>query len=93
MATARLPLRNVALDPASLRVAEEVLDEVWASLERYIGKDESACGAARMRLANIVLDLAKDGQLDTLQITRTAARLMARRSRVRHAGRHSKGPD
>jgi hypothetical protein len=31
---------------------------------------------AQMRLANIVLDLAKDGHLSALQITRTAARLM-----------------
>ena len=61
-------------DPATLNAVEEALDEVWESLASYLVKDGDE--AARMRLANMVLDLAKDGQLGTLQITRTAARLM-----------------
>ena len=64
------------LDPATLKVVEEVLDEVWASLAPHLGRDGESTDAAQMRLANIVLDLAKDGHLSALQITRTAARLM-----------------
>ena len=64
------------LDDAALKLAEDVLDEVWEVLASYLDKDEHKGEAARMRLAGIILDLAKDGQLGALQITRTAARLM-----------------
>jgi len=55
---------------------EELLDEVWVSLAPYLSRDGEDSEAARMRLANIILDLAKDGQLSALETTRTAARLM-----------------
>ena len=70
------PHSEAGLDPATLQVVEEVLDEVWASLAPHLGRDGESTDGARMRLANIVLDLAKGGQLGALQITRTAARLM-----------------
>jgi hypothetical protein len=72
MTKARLPIE----DTATLKVAEEVLDEVWDSLAPYLAKNGEKAEASRMRLANIVLDLAKDGQLGALEMTRAAARLM-----------------
>jgi len=72
MTKARLTIE----DTATLKVAVEVLDEVWESLAPYLAKDGEKAEASRMRLANIVLDLAKDGQLGALEMTRAAARLM-----------------
>jgi hypothetical protein len=72
MTRADLPIDEAA----TLKVAEEVLNEVWASLAPYLAKEADKTGTARMRLASIVLDLAKNGQLGALQITRAAARLM-----------------
>jgi hypothetical protein len=59
----------------------DVLDEAWASIAIDFGNDFRKIEAARIQLATIVLDLARDGQLGQFQITRTAARLM----REKHA--------
>jgi hypothetical protein len=64
------------LDVTTLAVVEQVLDEVWASIAPDLDVHGGGTDVVRMRLANIVLNLAKDGQLSALQITRTAARLM-----------------
>ena len=55
--------------------------EAWASISSGFGNDFREVEAARIQLATIVLDLARDGQLGQLQITQTAARLM----REKHA--------
>ena len=49
---------------------------MWQSVLPLIGVDAGEIKAARNSLATLVLDLARDGQLDALQITHTAARLM-----------------
>jgi hypothetical protein len=61
---------------AKLRMLGELFDEVWASVAAAFGKHPNQIEHARIRLARIVLDLAKDNQLGPLQITRTAGRLM-----------------
>ena len=68
-------------DPDTLNMLGEVLDEAWAPIAIDFGTDIREIEAARIQLATIVLDLARDGQLGQLQITRTAARLM----REKHA--------
>jgi len=68
-------------DPDTLNMLGEVLDEAWAPIAIDFGTDIREIEAARIQLATIVLDLARDGQLGPLQITRTAARLM----REKHA--------
>ena len=72
---------SASYDPDTLNMLREVLDEVWASIMNGFGNDFREVEAARIQLATIVLDLARDGQLGQLQITRTAARLM----REKHA--------
>src|SRR5882757_9098258 len=57
----------------------QIVDEIWACLSPEIGKSRDHIEFARDHLALTVADLAKDGQLSPLQITRTAARLMRER--------------
>ena len=81
MSNAHHLFSSASCDPDTLNMLGEVLDEVWASITIDFGKDFREIEAARIQLATIVLDLARDGQLSQLQITRTATRLM----REKHA--------
>ena len=67
---------SASYDPDTLNMLGEVLDEAWASISSNLGIDFRETEAACIQLATIVLDLARDGQLGQLQITRTAAQLM-----------------
>jgi len=66
-------------DPSTVHTLGEIFEEVWASLAPEVGKSRCDIQFARNHLALIVVDLAKDGQLSPLQITRTAARLVRER--------------
>jgi hypothetical protein len=81
MSKAHQLFSSASYDPDTLNMLGEVLDEAWASIASHFGNDFRKIEAARIQLATIVLDLARDGQLGQLQITRTAARLM----REKHA--------
>ena len=73
------PLTHVSgrsYDPAELKQLMLIFDEVWASLTMDGFGRGSHIAPQRDRLATIILDLASDGQLDALEITRTASRLM-----------------
>ena len=73
-------------DPDTLNMLGEVLDEAWSSILSGFGNyDFHEVEAARIQLATIVLDLARDGQLGQFQITRTAARTHAREARAHQA--------
>jgi hypothetical protein len=76
MTSARRLIRGATFDPADLKCLRDVFDEVWTSIAPNYRKDAATAGAAQQKLATIILDLAKDGQLGPLQITRTAGRLM-----------------
>jgi hypothetical protein len=65
--------------PEVVHTLGEIVDEIWACLSPEIGKSRDHIEFARDHLALTVADLAKDGQLNRLQITRTAARLMRER--------------
>jgi hypothetical protein len=81
MSEAHHLFRSALHDPDTFNMLGEVLDEVWASISSDVVIDFRETEAACIQLATIVLDLARDGQLGQLQITRTAARLM----REKHA--------
>jgi hypothetical protein len=65
--------------PEAVQTLGEINDEIWARLSPEIGKSRDHVEFARDHLALTVADLAEDGQLSALQITRTAARLMRER--------------
>ena len=74
MPKARRLIEGATFDPADRKTLAAIVEEVWA----LIGAEYSLIEfeSARARLATIALDLAKDGQLGPIEITRTAARLM-----------------
>lgn len=76
MPKARRTIQGACYDPETLAVLGEVLEEVWAWVASEFANDAQTVEAARIRLACIILDLAKDRQLSALQIAQTAARLM-----------------
>lgn len=76
MTSARRLIRGATFEPADLKCLRDAFDEVWASIAPNYRKDAATVDAAQQKLATIILDLAKDGQLGPLQITRTAGRLM-----------------
>lgn len=67
---------NASFLPQTLTMLGEVFDYVWASVAQKFGDDPDAIEGARIRLATIVLELAKDGQLGPTQIAQTARRLV-----------------
>lgn len=71
--------------PAELKELMTIFDEVWASLMTDGFARGTDVAAQRNRLATIVLELARDGQLGALQVTRTASRLMRGREVSRTA--------
>jgi hypothetical protein len=75
----RFLISNTAFGHNALNAFGEIFDEVWQSILPDVGDDAREIKTARDRLAALILELAKDGQLDALQITRTAGRLMRER--------------
>jgi hypothetical protein len=64
------------LAPSELDELAVLFDEVWASLMIDSAGTIEGFPRQRMRLATLVLDLSQDRQLDALQITATASKLM-----------------
>ena len=75
MPKARIRNSNASLPPEVLKMLGELCDEVWASVAADFGDDRDQIKTARIRLATIILDLAKDGDLRPLEIAGTAAGL------------------
>jgi hypothetical protein len=70
--TVSFPKWQGAFDSTAVHLLGEVFDEVWVSLAPEIGKSRCDIQFARNHLALIIVDLAKDGQLSPLQITRAS---------------------
>jgi hypothetical protein len=61
---ARKLIAGAPLGPDALKVLFQAFDEAWAVLAPRYGNDASAIEAARTRLANILLSLARDDRRD-----------------------------
>jgi hypothetical protein len=86
MSNVRILHGHTSYGPEQLKELGELFDAVWASVALDFVEDGEGKEAVRARLATIVLDLAKDGQLDAMQITRTAGRLIGQEHRGEIAG-------
>ena len=75
-----------SFDPDALHMLGQLFDEVWASIAPEIGKCCDDIAVARNHLAGILVELARDSQLDASQITRTTTRLMRERYNLRCTG-------
>jgi hypothetical protein len=76
MPKARRAIMGASFEPATSRMLGEVLEEVWASVAPEFENDAQTIERGRTRLAPIIIDLARDHQLNALQIAKIAARLM-----------------
>jgi hypothetical protein len=75
---------NASLRPEALKMLGELYDEVWASVAADFGDDPDEVETAQIRLATIILDLARDGERGPLQITATAAGLIREKPSLAH---------
>ena len=73
-------IENVCFDHERLRVIAGIFDEVWASIKASVGSSGRDIEAARDNLAELVLHLARDGQLDERQLRSTVSRLAHERA-------------
>jgi hypothetical protein len=76
MPIARISVFVASFEPPELKMLGEIFDAVWACVGSDFSSDRDEIEAVRMRLAMIILDLARDGQLGAHQIARTAGRLI-----------------
>lgn len=68
---------HIALGPEGLELLGATFERARAMLEADLDTtDEKKLGAVRLRLALLVLDLARDGQLGPEQIIATAVRVI-----------------
>jgi hypothetical protein len=70
---ARQILSGASFAPDQLRVMFEAFDRAWAAIAVKIGDDPPAVEVARIKLANLILSLARDGSPDDPERLKTAA--------------------
>jgi hypothetical protein len=64
--------------PDALKVLCEAFDEAWEDIAGSFGANTLAIQAARLKLANIILDLGRNGSNDPEEIKDSALKTMAR---------------
>jgi hypothetical protein len=73
---ARRLIEGASYDPATLKALYKAFDDAWEQIAPLVSKRGGAIEAARMKLAEIVLSLAKDGHHEPQHLTRAALKLM-----------------
>jgi hypothetical protein len=75
---ARQLIGSASYGPDQLRVLFEAFDQAWNAIAAGVGNDPSAIEATRLKLANLILSLARDGDLkDPGRLKDTAIRLLS----------------
>jgi len=72
---ARRLIGSASYGPDTLKALFQAFDEAWAVLAPRYGNDAPAISAGRIRLANIVLSLARNGSGDVDRLRETALQL------------------
>jgi hypothetical protein len=70
---ARQILSGASFAPDQLRVMFEAFDQAWAAIAVQVGDDPLSIEVARLKLANLILSLARDGNTDDPRRLKTAA--------------------
>jgi hypothetical protein len=73
MPKAQVLTRKAAYDPPTVKMLGQAFDEAWASVARNY-RSPLAIEAARLKLANIVLNLAAEGERDLERLKDRAMR-------------------
>ena len=73
---ARRLIESALYDPEQLKALRKAFDEAWEGIAPGVSTRPAAIEAARLKLAEIVLGLAKNGNLDPQQLADAAVQLM-----------------
>jgi hypothetical protein len=82
---ARQIIANASYGPNELKAIGTAFDDAWSRLAPSVSGRATAIEAARLKLAEILLSLAKHGNFDPKSLADTAVQLML-------AGRPKLGP-
>jgi hypothetical protein len=77
---ARQLIGNGSYGPDQLKALGQAFDAAWGRIAPTVSKRAKAVDAARLKLADIVLGLAKQGNFDPQWLADTAVQLMRSRS-------------
>jgi hypothetical protein len=69
---ARALIGSASYDPATLQVIYKSFDDAWEQVKPQISLRPEAIEAGRMKLAEIILSLARNGTLDAQALTDAA---------------------
>ena len=75
---ARQRISNASYSPEALKVLGQAFDEAWEDIAGNFGGNALAVQAARLKLANIMLDLGATSSDDPERIKNAALKIMAR---------------
>ena len=73
---ARAMLGSAIFDPKQLQAVQKTFDDAWEIVAPQVSKRPEAIEAARTKLAEIVIGLARNGTLDAATMTDTAVQMM-----------------
>lgn len=73
---ARRLIESASYDPEQLKALRKAFDDAWAQISPGVSTRPAAIEAARLKLAEIVLGLAKNGNLDPQKLADAAVQLM-----------------
>lgn len=74
---ARQMIEGASFDPHQLKTIGKAFDDAWERIAPSVGGRPDAIEAARLKLANVVLSLAKNGASDAEQLTEQALKIMS----------------
>ena len=69
-------IADATFDPDQLKAIRKAFDDAWAQIAPQISQRPDAIEAGRLKLASIVLSVAKRGTLDPKQLSEEAMKLM-----------------
>jgi hypothetical protein len=69
-------ISDATFDPDQLKAIRKAFDDAWAQIAPQVSKRPEAIEAGRLKLASIVLSIAKRGTLDPKALTDEALKLM-----------------
>ena len=69
-------IADATFDPDQLKFIRKAFDDAWEQIAPQVSQRPDAIEAGRLKLASIVLSLAKRGTLDPKALTDEAVKLM-----------------
>ncbi len=73
---ARLLIQNASYGPGEVKALGEAFDDAWERIAPDISSRPTAIEAARLKLAEVVLGLAKNGNFDPKWVADRAIQIM-----------------